>query len=133
VAWAEPSVVIATIFGRLLPEGYTSEVCTYADDDEPFGFCGALGVCLWVWKLADFGIEAFFDFFLGSVADEDGFSAPFDGDALSYGDFCDVDFCRGEGEYVSGGVHGADEGPKSDSGSDGCGPDGHEGEEVASF
>ena len=59
-------------------DGHAAQVGADADHDEPLGLLDAVGIGLRVAEGVNVDGFGFFDLRLGAVADEDGFTAPFD-------------------------------------------------------
>ena len=72
VARAEPASEVSTLANR-----DTSQVRANANHDKPFGFLDTVRIRLRIAERLPFGVFGFFDLVAGTVADEDGFAAPF--------------------------------------------------------
>ena len=92
---AEPSTKITS-----LPNGHAAQVCAHSQHDEPLGLLDAVAVGLRIAERFPVDIFSFFDFVLCAVADENGFTTPFDEDVLAFGDAGHVDFDFGLREDV---------------------------------
>ena len=73
VTRAEPAAKVAR-----LSNGHTSQMRADAEHDEPFGLLDAIAVRLRISERFPFHVLGVLDFVGGAVADEDGFTAPFD-------------------------------------------------------
>lgn len=94
VARAEPSSEITSF-----SDGHASQMCADTDHDQPLWLLDTVFVLLGVAQGLDFDVVGFLDLVGGSVADEDGLTAPFDEDLfVCVRDWLGV--CGGRGTYV---------------------------------
>lgn len=119
VARAEPASKVTS-----LANWHASQVRADTQHDKPFGLLNTVFVGLGVAQGFPLGVLGFFDFTLGTVADEDGLASPFDNDlvgelagtegygwgwretyVLALGNGSEIDLDLGLGEDVGGGGH----------------------------
>ena len=88
-----------------LANGYTSEVSTNAEHDEPLWLLDAGLVGLWVAEALPVDLAGLVDLLLRAVADEHGLAAPLDDRVLALGDARELDLDLGEREHIRRGGH----------------------------
>src|SRR5580692_8534336 len=111
VAWAIPTAVWATGIAGLLTERDAAEMRANADYDEPFRLLDAGRILLRIAQVGEVHVLGSFDLLRGAVVDEDGFSAPGDGQTLADLHRGEIDFRGGERQGVACRVEAVDEWP----------------------
>jgi len=72
---------------------------------QPLGFLNTIRVVLGITELSNVDCICLRDFICSAVTDENGLSAPFDGDITTLGDVVEVDLHLGQGQDISRGRH----------------------------